>query len=262
MAWRPDESALFLRFIEPWRSYHKAKGSGKETMDSKVCTKCGIERPLSDFSKNKNGLYGRRSRCKECVRGYYVQNKEKISEWGTQYYAQNRETILERKSAYRTRNKDKISEREVGYRARNKDKIAERKSGWYSDFYTQNKEGVSVRMAVYYIKNKERIDNRVAVWRASNPEKVSAIRKRRKARKRGALICDLTPAQWLEILDVWEYRCSYCGMPFGNPTQDHMVPLSRGGHHTKENITPACVSCNSSKGTKTAPEYIRQISSG
>ena len=48
----------------------------------KKCTKCGIEKPLTEFHKHKetkDGLYGR---CKQCARQYdkeyYAKNKEKI----------------------------------------------------------------------------------------------------------------------------------------------------------------------------------------
>ena len=33
-------------------------------------------------------------------------------------------------------------------------------------------------------------------------------------------------------------------------TQDHVIPLSKGGQHIKENIVPACPSCNSKKGNR------------
>jgi 5-methylcytosine-specific restriction endonuclease McrA len=31
---------------------------------------------------------------------------------------------------------------------------------------------------------------------------------------------------------------------------DHVVPLARGGTHTRDNLATACPSCNISKGTK------------
>jgi hypothetical protein len=34
--------------------------------DSKVCTKCGVEKPLSDFYKAKQGKQGVRGDCKAC----------------------------------------------------------------------------------------------------------------------------------------------------------------------------------------------------
>lgn len=37
-------------------------------METKICTKCGIEKPLEDFSLMKLGKGGRRPSCKECQR--------------------------------------------------------------------------------------------------------------------------------------------------------------------------------------------------
>lgn len=39
-----------------------------EEVKSRICTKCGKEKSLEEFSRNKNGKYGRRAFCKECER--------------------------------------------------------------------------------------------------------------------------------------------------------------------------------------------------
>lgn len=38
---------------------------------------------------------------------------------------------------------------------------------------------------------------------------------------------------------------------------DHSVPISRGGTDYYRNLWPACVSCNTDKGTYTGSEYMR-----
>lgn len=52
------------------------------------------------------------------------------------------------------------------------------------------------------------------------------------------------------------FDCQYCGNPFPahDLTFDHVVPKSRGGHTTWENVVTACSSCNLAKGNKTARE--------
>jgi 5-methylcytosine-specific restriction endonuclease McrA len=42
-----------------------------------------------------------------------------------------------------------------------------------------------------------------------------------------------------------EWTCQYCGSPAEN--LDHVVPKSRGGLHTWENVVAACRRCNSRK---------------
>ena len=43
--------------------------------------------------------------------------------------------------------------------------------------------------------------------------------------------------------------CHYCRRQFrpSELTMDHVIPLSRGGHSTKENIVPCCKECNTQK---------------
>ncbi|MFM8636044.1 MAG: HNH endonuclease [Planctomycetia bacterium] len=51
-------------------------------------------------------------------------------------------------------------------------------------------------------------------------------------------------------------RCQYCGshFPTSELSLDHVVPRSRGGTTTWENIVCACVSCNVRKGGRTPHE--------
>ena len=52
--------------------------------------------------------------------------------------------------------------------------------------------------------------------------------------------------------------CTYCNRktPEDKRTIDHVIPLSRGGTHSASNLTMACLSCNCSKGAKTAEEFM------
>lgn len=43
----------------------------------RTCIRCGQEKPLSDFTKNKRTKDGYTSHCKECHKKYYYLNKEK-----------------------------------------------------------------------------------------------------------------------------------------------------------------------------------------
>lgn len=49
--------------------------------------------------------------------------------------------------------------------------------------------------------------------------------------------------------------CFYCGATEGPFHLDHIIPWSRGGEHTTENLTVSCASCNWSKGDKTVDEW-------
>lgn len=46
------------------------------------------------------------------------------------------------------------------------------------------------------------------------------------------------------------YTCQYCGKQSNDLTIDHVVPRSRGGAHTWDNLVSACKPCNHRKGGK------------
>lgn len=52
------------------------------------------------------------------------------------------------------------------------------------------------------------------------------------------------------------HTCQYCGMHFSKAllTMDHIIPKSKGGPKTWENIVTACVDCNNYKGDRTPKE--------
>jgi 5-methylcytosine-specific restriction endonuclease McrA len=52
------------------------------------------------------------------------------------------------------------------------------------------------------------------------------------------------------------HRCVYCGTSGGRLTLDHVVPRSRGGDSTWENVVTACAPCNLVKGDR-LPEEAR-----
>lgn len=49
------------------------------------------------------------------------------------------------------------------------------------------------------------------------------------------------------------YTCQYCGAS-NDLTLDHVMPRSRGGRHSWDNVVAACRTCNQRKGDKTPAE--------
>lgn len=51
--------------------------------------------------------------------------------------------------------------------------------------------------------------------------------------------------------------CWYCGEKVGyhNLTMDHVIPLSRGGRSTKDNLVPSCKECNNKKKSSLPVEW-------
>ena len=50
------------------------------------------------------------------------------------------------------------------------------------------------------------------------------------------------------------HRCQFCGRGDLPLTVDHVLPRSRGGEDTWENLVCACVQCNNAKGDRTPEE--------
>lgn len=100
-------------------------------MDTKVCSKCGVEKALCEFSKCKTCKQGKNSRCKLCKRAegkaYREVNKQKEKERLAAYYKLNKESCKARNKRWREANKEKEQERGRRWREANKEKNRERK---------------------------------------------------------------------------------------------------------------------------------------
>ena len=138
---------------------------------SKVCTKCGVEKEESEFSKTKAVKSGRRARCKECLklqsRAYYRANLEKVRELSLAYYHANLEKEHERQRAYRQANLEKIRERERAYRRDNSEKIRELTGARRQ----ANREKLRDLARLYRQANREKVRERCRLWRQGNLEK-------------------------------------------------------------------------------------------
>lgn len=69
-------------------------------VNEKACTKCGVVKPLTDFSPNKSATLGVRSKCKACV-AQYMRDRRNSSEEERQYH-------LNYHKAWRQRLKSKV----------------------------------------------------------------------------------------------------------------------------------------------------------
>ena len=81
---------------------------------------------------------------------------------------------------------------------------------------------------------------------------------RRRARRVAAADNDLTLDEWASLVEAWG-ACAYCGAADGSLLQkDCVLPISRGGRYTFENVVPACRSCNASKSNDEVTGWLRR----
>jgi len=126
------------------------------------------------------------------------------------------------------------------------------------DYRLTHKEEARAYKANPLIKERNRIQRKARYH--ANPAIDITANRRRRAQKRGAPLNDLTHAQWLEIQSAQKYRCYYCGKRCkGRLTQDHIIPLSKGGSHTLHNVIGACNSCNASKKAGPPPVPVQPL---
>lgn len=143
----------------------------------KICTKCKLVKPLSEFHKHKASKDGHRCHCKDCRRQSNIDNLEYIKD----YRKKNSEKIKNNKKEYRKNNKEKISlaakdyyirtvddrkKYSKSYRLKNIDKIKEReknKRSMYKDELNRiqrerrnsNKEHTNAQAREYQKKRRQ-----------------------------------------------------------------------------------------------------------
>lgn len=112
-------------------------------------------------------------------------------------------------------------------------------------------------MARLYAEDPQRFIDRSQQWRADNREKSRPSRllenDRRRAKVRGAYVDRI----YRKV--VWERDCGICHLcgtvaELDNWHLDHIVPLSRGGMHSYENVAVSHPACNLRKHTKLVSE--------
>ena len=94
-------------------------------METKVCTKCNIEKELKYFNKMSKVKCGVRSYCRECQsiesKKYRINNKEKIKEYNTKWNKENQEYYKKYFEEYNKLNYEKEKERKLKWSRDNKE---------------------------------------------------------------------------------------------------------------------------------------------
>lgn len=80
---------------------------------------------------------------------------------------------------------------------------------------------------------------------------------RRRKRRMDRVEHDLSTEQWAALRAAWG-GCAYCGATDKPLQRDCVLPISRGGRYTLDNIAPACGSCNASKCNDEVTGWLRR----
>lgn len=133
---------------------------------TKICGKCGTEKPIEEFAAVKGYKEGRCSWCKSCKREYgrqyYYANKEKMLKYGKEWFANNKDHARERLRQWRKKNPE--SDRK--YYEMHKEACKLRTQKWV----TENPDKVkAIRGKAYAKKDKTKRNEMLRVQRLNNP---------------------------------------------------------------------------------------------
>jgi hypothetical protein len=216
-----------------------------EIVESKECSTCKIRKPLTEFDNSNKGLGGKDTRCKDCKRAYYQDNKKHFSKINRQYRELNKVILSEKQKTYYEQNKERITEYKKEYRKLNKEYLYQKNK----EYRDSNKQHVLNKKLKWYRANKSRYAEGRKIYYKENPEIILAARHRRRARLQ-ELPSTLTPNEISEINNKFNNGCSLTGCK-DNIHLDHVIPLSTGhGGTIFTNMIPLKEELNLSKKDK------------
>ena len=217
----------------------------------KTCSKCGNTKPIDDFCKDNRRIDGYSSHCKSCRRSYYsprpwkskplspndqkvctkchetklVSEFDKRAEGRTGYHSHCKSCRRKISQSWKKTNKKNVKEYNENYR--------KNCASYYQKWWREHKDKARQYTKRFYGSERGRLYNR------------NSQSQRRVLERAGDIALD-----YLQDLFEKQTNCAYCHSPFSQsipPTIDHIIPIAKGGTHTRDNIVLACNSCNSRK---------------
>jgi 5-methylcytosine-specific restriction endonuclease McrA len=95
------------------------------------------------------------------------------------------------------------------------------------------------------------------VWEVRSPSIVLQVPAYIRLNHGTERVWKVPPVSRREILKRDRHQCQYCGSK-KQLTIDHVIPRSKGGKHSWDNVVIACSRCNSCKGDRT-PEQVGML---
>lgn len=115
-------------------------------MKSKRCSKCREVKLEKFFSRNRTRSDGFNNQCKECMKSYFIENREKVSTQRRAYYEENKEKILREKRGRYAENKELFLKRNRAWREENREQFLEGKRQYqrvYSELIVRNDKALA-----------------------------------------------------------------------------------------------------------------------
>ena len=182
----------------------------------KKCTKCKVEKPLTEFHKDKNRKDGFMSGCKSCKLIYSSKHRDKINLYAKKYYKENREEHLKRNKEWYWGNKEYKME--------------------YQKKYKKQRRSTDIKYKIK-VNTISRISKAI--------KKYSLTKKSSSIKELGCAIKEYFAYLEQQFTDnmSWDNYGTYWEI-------DHIYPLSKGGSFHYTNTQPLTIEENRRKSNR------------
>lgn len=217
---------------------------------TKKCSKCGQEKPLSQYKKDKRYTGGHIGKCRDCLnashRQWHKANSEHVKARSKKWRDNNPEKQRAYKRRYKEKHYEKVCAGLRAWRARNQAHVLN-----YSRSYNQSAAG--------YARAKR--------WRRGQHGRLEMkLNQLKRYMRKKQLPFAFTAQDWRRCLEYFNHRCAICGRPRGlwhTLAPDHWIPLADkrpdNPGTVPTNIVPLCHGqdgCNNSKLNHSPEEWL------
>lgn len=171
------------------------------------------------------------------------------TEVSRKYYLKNKEKIIERVHLYRKKNREEIRRKARNKYATDED-LKEKAKQYQKEYRKNNKDKINAYHRKYYTTvGREKHNELKRIWGKTPKGKLKSQRSSYKRRSILKEIGKHTVEEWETIVKLYNSKCAICKEE-KKLTKDHIIPLSKGGMNTIDNLQPLCRGCNAKKGNK------------
>lgn len=238
-----------------------------KSTQTKVCVRCGLEKPRDAFYARAKAVDGLTSACKPCLA---IRRRER-RRMTDEDRAMEIRALVNKPSkvcgacgvekgraefAKRRGSRDGMGpwcrSCTAAYSAQHYQANAETRAEQVRRWREVNAEAFRATQRDYYQQRKGEYARRREMWKRNNPDRMQEYHRRRRARIAGGAVDEI------DLGALWNGECGICGgaldpgLAHPDPMSksvDHIVPLARGGAHTQQNLQWAHLICNMRKGT-------------
>lgn len=178
------------------------------------------------------------------------QLKEKLRRYSEAYRKRNPERMKQHRKNWEIKNPDKVKERHRRFSKKRYLRKREEYLAKHKEYYKENRDRILGRVKEYYANNRETRLTYLKKWQREHPEKNVEQNAKRRALELAAMGNLVSLKEFVRSTKSKRtVVCYYCQKRFSSKKLhfDHIIPLSKGGAHSVDNLCVSCPKCNRSK---------------